>query len=371
MEKIIRTIIRRRDLLDLFDTTPDICGQDLDISRYIRDGEDNDVQFFWRDIGEGGRPGEHEPQPSREELCRVSIGEAAKFLKDDKKTRAWRWNPLEKKWEIAKSGRPGGVYLIASSSGGYEDALGWTGEAKAGQFALHRPPDEESESHDSDGNSFNRRWLELGRHTLDVVAETDRITSALHLSTEESAALHTAALWHDVGKAHEIFQAMLWNGDASRKGTLWAKSESRYGKSARRGFRHELASALAWLLIASDNVSKRDLVAYLIAAHHGKIRLSIRSLPDEKGNPDAPEALFARGIWQGDKLPPASLGELKTPEISLDLSFMQMGEGPHGPSWLARTIALRDQVGPFRLAALETLLRAADARASAIGDLTQ
>src|SRR5208282_311040 len=34
-EKLIRPVIRRRDLVDLFDTTPDICGQDLDISRYI------------------------------------------------------------------------------------------------------------------------------------------------------------------------------------------------------------------------------------------------------------------------------------------------------------------------------------------------
>jgi CRISPR-associated endonuclease/helicase Cas3 len=43
---------------------------------------------------------------------------------------------------------------------------------------------------------------------------------------------------------------------------------------------------------------------------------------------------------------------------------MQMGEGPHGPSWLARTVSLRDGLGPFRLAFLETLLRAADVRAS-------
>jgi CRISPR-associated endonuclease/helicase Cas3 len=55
---------------------------------------------------------------------------------------------------------------------------------------------------------------------------------------------------------------------------------------------------------------------------------------------------------------------LTTPEISLDLSFMQMGQGQHGSSWLARAVALRDRLGPFRLAYLETLLRAADARAS-------
>jgi len=53
-EPVVRPIIRRRDLIDLFDTTPDLCGQDLDVSRYIRDGEDSDVQFFWRDLGDDG-----------------------------------------------------------------------------------------------------------------------------------------------------------------------------------------------------------------------------------------------------------------------------------------------------------------------------
>jgi hypothetical protein len=52
-------------------------------------------------------------------------------------------------------------------------------------------------------------------------------------------------------------------------------------------------------------------------------------------------------------------------EIPFDLSFMQMGEGQHGPSWLARAIALRDRLGPFRFAFFETMLRAADTRASA------
>jgi CRISPR-associated endonuclease/helicase Cas3 len=167
-------------------------------------------------------------------------------------------------------------------------------------------------------------------------------------------------------------QTMLCNGGSSRAGTLWAKSADKNGRCSRRGFRHELASALAWLLAdalhapGSPGSCERDLAAYLIAAHHGKVRLSIRSLPNEQGNSKDPEALFARGIWQGDKLRSVTLGEVTTPEVSLDLSFMQMGQGPHGPSWLARTVALRDRpdLGPFFLSYLETLLRAADARAS-------
>ena len=52
--------------------------------------------------------------------------------------------------------------------------------------------------------------------------------------------------------------------------------------------------------------------------------------------PQIPDALYARGVWQDDILPAVSLGEFTTPEIALDLSFMRMGEGQHGPSWLAR-----------------------------------
>jgi CRISPR-associated endonuclease/helicase Cas3 len=156
---------------------------------------------------------------------------------------------------------------------------------------------------------------------------------------------------------------MLRNGDDTLAHTLWAKSARLGGKCRRRGFRHELASALAWLLAGPNDAPGRDLVAYLIAAHHGKVRLSIRSLPNEPA-PDGEERLFARGVWHGDTLPAVSLGEIDVPGVTLDLSFMQMGAGQHGPSWLARTIALRDRLGPFRLAFLETLLRAADARAS-------
>ena len=110
--------------------------------------------------------------------------------------------------------------------------------------------------------------------------------------------------------------------------------------------------------------AEHDLVAYLIAAHHGKVRLSIRSLPDEHGNPDNPNALFARGIWQDDKLPSVPLSELTTQEIALDLSFMKWAKENTARHGSPVPVALRDRLGPFRLAYLETLLRAADARAS-------
>jgi CRISPR-associated endonuclease/helicase Cas3 len=367
---VIRPVIRRRDLVDLFDTTPDICGQDLDVSRYIRDGDDNDVQFFWRDVN-GDAPLGYDKPPQRIELCRVSIGEAVKFF-GRKTTHAWRWDPLEKKWEKAERPRPGGVYFVTIASGGYHDALGWTGDPNDKPTPLP-PSDGQNETNDGDPDTYTRSWQLIAEHTKFVIEATDGLTGALVLEDKYKATLHSAALWHDVGKAHEEFQKALSDGehqppDAS---ALYAKSKNRpkpYNVARPyRSVRRELASALAWLLKGQADAVERDLVAYLIAAHHGKVRLSIRSLPEEAGDETNPEKLFARGIWEGDKLPLVALGELTTPEITLDLSFMKMGESKErGPSWLARTVALRDRtdLGPFRLAYLETLLRAADARAS-------
>jgi CRISPR-associated endonuclease/helicase Cas3 len=137
----------------------------------------------------------------------------------------------------------------------------------------------------------------------------------------------------------------------------WAKSgihaRLRHG---RKHFRHELASALAAL--------QQHLpfpVAYLIAAHHGRARLAIRALPGEE-EPKDPEVLFALGVHDGDRLPTADLGEGQTwHESKLDLSPMQLGGES---SWTGRALRLLAELGPFRLAYLEALLRAADVQAS-------
>ena len=40
-------MLRRRDLVGLFDTAPDLSGADLDIAPYVRDADDLDVQLAW------------------------------------------------------------------------------------------------------------------------------------------------------------------------------------------------------------------------------------------------------------------------------------------------------------------------------------
>jgi len=57
------------------------------------------------------------------------------------------------------------------------------------------------------------------------------------------------------------------------------------------------------------------------------------------------------------------------PAVELSLDLMELGLSEKGPfrgqrSWIERMINLRDTLGPFRLAYLETILRSADIRAS-------
>jgi CRISPR-associated endonuclease/helicase Cas3 len=97
-------------------------------------------------------------------------------------------------------------------------------------------------------------------------------------------------------------------------------------------------------------------------------------MPGEQVPPDnsTGEVLFARGIWHGEKLPAENSIKKLTLEgkifepIQINLSCMKLGEQGGVPSWSARALSLRDdpQLGIFRLAWLETLLRAADAQGS-------
>ena len=139
----------------------------------------------------------------------------------------------------------------------------------------------------------------------------------------------------------------------------WLAKSTRGGTHSRPHFRHELASALALLYMGAS-----DLTVYLAACHHGKVRLSIRALPDET-KPEGADSKFARGIWDNDELPPTDLGGVTKEAVKLNLEPMLLGASDDGKkSWLERMLALRDGIGVFRLAFLEALIRAADVRAS-------
>lgn len=352
-------VLRKRDLLDLFDTEPDLSGFDVDISPYVRDAQDTDLRLFWR-IVEGDNPPPNAPGPGREELCPAPIGGVKQFLAR-RDVRAWLWDTLTQQWRRVGKDEvfPGQRLWIDAESGGYDPEKGF--DPSATQPVIPVPgstTDQDSMEADLDTYGGTVR-VSLAKHSVHVRDEAEHLADRLGLSDDERQAVIESALWHDAGKGHEAFMAL--TGGVTPPLAKWPRAQSA-PKSPRPNFRHEFASALAFLANRNWD-SEASLCAYLIAAHHGKIRLRLRALPTERHPPDS--RLFARGVWQGDVLPEIDLGAVTVPRTILDLDLMQLGDGTHGPSWQARTQQLLQQYGPFRLAWLEALVRIADWRASA------
>lgn len=358
-------VLRRKDLLELFDTTSDLSGHDIDVSRFIRETTDFDVQVYWRAFSKDG-PKPDEPAPLREELCPAPVGDLRKLLKEGKNSfRAWSWDGLSETWApLSKfdSVFPGMTLLLEGGSGCYTKEEGWNPKSRQ-KVSPAAIPDRGAPSGYDNDEWAEGSWKDVATHTEEVVAKLDQLIRQLPLDEKLLSSLLEAARWHDAGKGHPAFQGKIKPNllEECLTRPVAKAPKSAWGKGPRARFRHELASAL----LALSN-GKEDLVAYLVAAHHGKVRLSLRSFPGEKKAPDGRR--FARGVWDRDVVPAVALGGGNiVPEAILNLSLMELGGGEEGnPSWSARILGLRDDValGPFRLAYLEALLKAADERAS-------
>jgi CRISPR-associated endonuclease/helicase Cas3 len=356
------SVIRRATVVELFDTTPDLTNADIDISSYIRENDEHDVQVFWR-IWKTDPNTPLQPAPHRDELCPAPLNKVARAWLESKER--WQWNFLEGCWQPAKTLVPGQVYLLAANARGYSSEFGFTTDTDQ-PMPMVISDSKAADANDTDPLSQGCKiWQTIAGHTNQVVEQLRIILDALGelLTEEERSELLHAARWHDWGKAYYVFQDALTAKAVPDfplpEGHLWGKSSKPSDGYAHPGFRHELASAVAML-----SLSHSDLACYIAATHHGKVRLSIRSLPTEKQPPNGRR--FARGVWEGDILPSVKLGGgIVTPEVTLSLACMEMGRGSSGSSWAERALKLRDSYGPYRLAYLEALLCAADRRASA------
>jgi CRISPR-associated endonuclease/helicase Cas3 len=357
--------------LDLFDTTPDLSGYDLDISRFVRGGDERDVSVAWRKLGTSV-PQRTTPRPVRDELCPVPVGDLRTFLKgkdaSGKPRQAWGWNALDGAWQRLSEGelRPGLVLLLDATTGGYGGDRGWDESSRqvVDIVPIGAEQDEADEALDDDPLTYIKYAQTLAAHSREARMAAERLVKALSdLALDAwSAELIFATHHHDLGKAHPIFQSTLQGLPPEAAPQIpWLAKSTHGGTHSRPHFRHELASALALLHMGTS-----DLTVYLAACHHGKVRLSIRALPGET-KPDAPDKKYARGIWEGDALPAADLGDgIVIPAMPLDLEPLLLGTSTDGRrSWLERMITLRDRLGVFHLAYLESLIRAADVRASA------
>jgi len=227
------------------------------------------------------------------------------------------------------------VALRLSLADGEEEEEG----GKALVVEVYRGADERALSGDP---AIARREQALVEHLEWVRDEADGLARRLNLPEDLAKPLRLAAKLHDMGKRRRRWQvAMGGNVEAPR-----AKTEGGGNGRLLGGFRHELASVLDAL---ADDASLRgpadvlealadiraelakladwqqELVLHLVAAHHGRARPSMPPVDDG--------------------LPPSRL-EREVREIALRFARLQRRYGPWGLAWL------------------ETLLRAADQRAS-------
>ncbi len=403
-------VVRRKDLEDLFDTDADLTGFDVDISPYIRDVSDPDIRVFWREFSV---PSDELPKPSSHELCAVPIGLARKWVqaqrtlpggaffvrdpqwvRDPKWVRDPQWRLRENStgitpppgWALMREAlRPGLTVMANVNAGGYWQDIGFTGDREhipapvvslesattsTDMLARRDRLPYESDGHGDDPKSTTGRPVSISDHLKHVAHEVSDLCEDLELNGSTRAILTRAALWHDAGKAHKVFQNTMrrgLDGQSVPRDVLLAKTVKRNIRHDRAYFRHELASCLAFLS-HEDWSRNADLIAFLIAAHHGKVRMNLRALPRETIPVDSggDSARFARGICEGDELPSLDLGGGENWEGgTLSLSIMELGwDEVTKESWTERTRDLLARFGPFELAWWETLLRIADWRAS-------
>jgi CRISPR-associated endonuclease/helicase Cas3 len=176
-----------------------------------------------------------------------------------------------------------------------------------------------------------RRSQALQVHHDWAAEEAERIADALPLPQPYREMLVAAARHHDAGKARPHWQNAM---NAPREGGPYAKTEGGGDPRRLNGYRHEFGSLHdleGGDLLATLDDDMRELALHLIAAHHGHGRPIIAAY-----DPGRPGAWDARGAQ-----------EARARKVALRFARLQRHYGPWGLAWL------------------EALLRAADWRASA------
>ncbi len=165
----------------------------------------------------------------------------------------------------------------------------------------------------------------LADHSRAIAEQMTEIAEKLHLPDHVTAAMVTAARWHDRGKDRPVWQRYARNGDNTNP---LAKSPRYLHPRALGGYRHEFGSLLEAMVDGELRAcAERELVLHLIAAHHE---------------------------WARPHFEPRSYDTTRT-----------LSENHEAASAVMRRFGrLQERFGRWGLAWLESLLRCADIAAS-------
>ena len=192
-------------------------------------------------------------------------------------------------------------------------------------FAQRRP-DPRLASAERDLSRLAASVQTLEGHSTAVAAAARRIATALGLPEDLVDALERAGRWHDRGKSRAVWQRA---AGASPEGPALAKSpRGRLRPQWLGGYRHEFGSSVDAERILGPDVPHRDLVLHLVAAHHG---------------------------WSRPGFPDRAQFDPETPSRENERCARRAAR---------RFARLQARHGPWRLAWLEALVKAADATVS-------
>ena len=176
-------------------------------------------------------------------------------------------------------------------------------------------------------------WLGAATRTVDahcaeVGTAARRIAAALGLDETLVEALGVAGDWHDRGKSRAVWQRAA--GVSEGRPALAKVRRGTFRPEWLGGYRHEFGSLVDAERALPADVAHRDLVLHLVAAHHGWAR---PGFPDER---------------QWDPEDTSAANRARAQRVA------------------ERYARLQAEHGPWRLAWLEALLKAADAWASSV-----
>ena len=174
---------------------------------------------------------------------------------------------------------------------------------------------------DEDAKAFLSRPQLLHEHAAQTADQAQRIAERLNLPSKLVHALTTAARLHDDGKAAPRWQRAM-NAPTDSNNKPYAKTRGGGNPRLLEGYRHEFGSLLK-AERADLPKQTRELILHLIAAHHGYARPLVRHEGCDEGPPSQMEA--------------------KAGEAALRFARLQRQYGPWGLAWLEALVRAADQ----------------------------
>lgn len=237
------SILRAPTFEQLFDTSPDLTGGDIDITRYIRSDDDSDVHVAWIE-SDGISDDPVLVRPALEWRVGVPLTALRRLLKRPDGPAAWVYDVFSERWVRVSASAPvmpQSLVLLDRGAGGYDEVTGFTPGSKARVALIDTDPDacacerEDDLAHDapSDANAdevgadpatFTQGWQLLESHLRDTAEEADRLCAALDLTAhgfddDVVRAVIVAAALHDLGKSFPGWQKGLRAIGATSEGT--------------------------------------------------------------------------------------------------------------------------------------------------------